>query len=45
VKLPDFGGTNFAQWKHLMTVYLIAIHLGLWEIVCSGFWKSPRGGE
>ncbi|XP_066334532.1 uncharacterized protein [Miscanthus floridulus] len=36
-KLPHFDGTNFTKWKHLMRAYLIGLHPGLWEIVCSGF--------
>ena len=40
-KLPHFDGTNFAKWKHLMKAYLIGLHPGLWEIVCSGF-QAPE---
>jgi hypothetical protein len=43
-KLPHFDGTNFAKWKHLMKAYLIGLHPGLWEIVCSGF-EGPEDPE
>jgi hypothetical protein len=43
-KLPHFDGTNFAKWKHLMRAYLIGLHPGLWEIVCSGF-QPPKDPE
>jgi hypothetical protein len=43
-KLPHFDGTNFAKWKHLMRAYLIGLHPGLWEIVCSGF-EGPEDPE
>ena len=33
-KLPQFDGTNFAKWKHLMKAYLTGLHLELWNIVC-----------
>jgi hypothetical protein len=36
-KLPHFDRTNFVKWKQLMRAYLIGLHPGLWEIVCSGF--------
>ena len=25
-KLPQFDGTNFAKWKHMMKAYLIGLH-------------------
>jgi hypothetical protein len=31
-KLPQFDGTNFAKWKHVMKTYLIELHLELWEL-------------
>jgi hypothetical protein len=36
-KLPQFDGTNFAKWKHMMKVYLTGLSLELWNIVCVGF--------
>jgi hypothetical protein len=35
-KLPQFDGTNFVKWKHMMKTYLIGIHLELWKIVRNG---------
>jgi hypothetical protein len=32
-KLPQFDGTNFAKWKHMMKAYLIGLSLELWNIV------------
>jgi hypothetical protein len=43
-KLPHFDGTNFVKWKHLMRAYLIGLHPGLWEIVCSRF-EPPEDPE
>jgi hypothetical protein len=43
-KLPHLYGTNFAKWNHLMRVYLIGLHPGLWEIVCSGV-QPPEDPE
>jgi hypothetical protein len=36
-KLPQFDGTNFAKWKHMMKAYLTSLSLELWNIVCVGF--------
>jgi hypothetical protein len=36
-KLPQFDGTNFAKWKHIMKTYLTGLSLELWNIVCVGF--------
>jgi flagellar biosynthesis GTPase FlhF len=36
-KLPQFDGTNFAKWKHMMKAYLTGFSLELWNIVCVGF--------
>ena len=36
-KLPQFDGTNFAKWKHMMKAYLIGLHPEMWNIVCVGF--------
>jgi hypothetical protein len=36
-KLPQFDGTNFAKWKHMMKAYLTGLSLELWNIVCVGF--------
>jgi hypothetical protein len=36
-KLPQFDGTNFAEWKHTMKAYLTSLSLELWNIVCVGF--------
>jgi hypothetical protein len=36
-KLPQFDGTNFAKWKHMMKAYLTGLSLELWTIVCVGF--------
>jgi hypothetical protein len=36
-KLPQFDGTNFAKWKHMMKAYLNSLSLELWNIVCVGF--------
>jgi hypothetical protein len=36
-KLPQFYGTNFAKWKHMMKAYLTGLRLELWNIVCVGF--------
>jgi hypothetical protein len=36
-KLPQFDGTNFAKWKHLMKAYLNGLNLELWNVVCVGF--------
>jgi hypothetical protein len=36
-KLPQFDGTNFAKWKHMMKAYLIGLSLELWNIMCVGF--------
>jgi hypothetical protein len=36
-KLPQFDGTNFTKWKHMMKAYLIDMSLELWNIVCVGF--------
>jgi hypothetical protein len=33
-KLPQFDGTNFAKWKHMMKAYLTGLNLELWNIVC-----------
>jgi hypothetical protein len=33
-KLPQFDGTNFAKWQHMMKAYLIGIHPEMWDIVC-----------
>jgi hypothetical protein len=44
-KLPYFDGTNFAKWKHLMRAYLIGLHTGRWEIVCSGFEPPEKPKE
>jgi hypothetical protein len=40
-KLPQFDGTNFAKWKHMMKTYLIGLHPELWEIVRSGM-EEPQ---
>jgi hypothetical protein len=36
-KLPQFDGTNFAKWKHMMKAYLTGLSLELCNIVCVGF--------
>jgi hypothetical protein len=36
-KLPQFDGTNFAKWKHMMKSYLTGLSLELWNIVCVDF--------
>ena len=36
-KLPQFDGTNFAKWKHLMKAYLTGLSLELWNIVYVDF--------
>jgi hypothetical protein len=36
-KLPQFDGTNFAKWKHMMKAHLTGLSLELWNIVCVGF--------
>jgi hypothetical protein len=36
-KLPQFDGTEFAKWKHMMKDYLTGLSLELWNIVCVGF--------
>jgi ATP-dependent Clp protease ATP-binding subunit ClpA len=36
-KLPQFDGTNFAKWKHMMKAYLTGLSLELWNIVCVDF--------
>jgi hypothetical protein len=36
-KLPQFDGTNFSKWKHMMKAYLTGLSLELWNIVCVGF--------
>jgi hypothetical protein len=36
-KLPQFDGTYFAKWKHVMKAYLTGLRLELWNIVCVGF--------
>jgi hypothetical protein len=36
-KLPQFDGTNFAKWKHVMKAYLTGLSLELWNIVCVCF--------
>jgi hypothetical protein len=33
-KLPQFDGTNFDKWKHMMKAYLSGLSLELWNIVC-----------
>jgi hypothetical protein len=35
--LPQFDGTNFAKWKHMMKAYLTGLSLELWNIVCVDF--------
>ena len=39
-KLPQFDGTNFAKWKHMMKAYLFRLYPEMWNIVCVGF-KDP----
>jgi hypothetical protein len=34
-KLPQFNGTNFVKWKHVMKTYLTGLHSELCEIVRS----------
>jgi hypothetical protein len=36
-KLPQFDGTNFSKWKHMMKDYLTGLSLKLWNIVCVHF--------
>jgi hypothetical protein len=36
-KLPQFDGTNFTKWKHMMKAYLTDSSLELWTIVCVSF--------
>jgi hypothetical protein len=36
-KLPQFDGTNFVKWKHIMKAYLTGLSLEVWNIVCVGF--------
>jgi hypothetical protein len=40
-KLPQFDGTNFEKWKHMIKTYLIGLHPELWEIVRNGL-QEPQ---
>ena len=43
-KLPHFDGTNFAKCKHLMTAYLIGLHLAFGRLFAMDLshWLIPR---